>query len=1153
MDTLPLLILLALLVAGPVALLVWWRRRPTGQPQPADEDIVMETEERGGTTVAERVDGREPRRPWYRRPPLALAAALALAIVLLFSGSAIYRVATARSPERFVVMVAPFADGGDGQTGRNVAGELAALVEEVSRGQINAEVAPSAPADPQAALDLATAEGVDLLIWGDVEPGGMLDSASLRPRLIYTPTGPYAPNAWDGYAGRFAMPRSYVLTSEPVNGRAVLVPLVVALYDYARGQPDLAYFGLERLLQNYPGLSAALPRALMGNILWARGFHSEAAGEYRLALAEPADEQALLANNLAAILQDAGDPAALAAFAEAVRLLDGRDLGELRANLGALALREQRPRDAAVELEQARNLMPDHPQLLLDLAAAYRDTGRLDEAAAALEVAAEQQAGEARLVPPVYAAMHRQRSEAGLAEQRALLDLARQLGAVGPVTWELEAARPQPAGAVSPLRDRLSDAAGTSEQAMAQWRRRSASESAAYSGTGLVAAGQADRMRRHAERQRYYQALVGSELERGGRPPARDIFGSLFRGGSTGSPSLTTLEPLIAVDPGNPRLHLAAGRAQRFNGLLDEADQSYDRAMGLAPQQPEGYFGKGMVARARGEAGRAAELLNLALDRNSAFFPARVELARMAEEQGDWAGAVAQRRGLLEARPGPQSAVALAQALRLGGPPFWQEAEQILIPHAAGSADAAIELGRLYNDAGRSDAALGAYNDALRVDPSSTVAAFELGETLVARGDYEGAERALRSALRFDETNLDARLALADLYQGPLGDPRRAEREYSAALAQGVGDADRLARIGDAARDNGNLDQAIQAYSDALELTPDNPRLHYELGRAQQERGRTAAAAEQQNRVIALTENPPTPELAALRASALIALGDLARERGDLTAANSYYGQALQIDGGRVEAQLGLGLSAVGQGNWGVAHGYFETALALPGGEASPEAQFWLAESLLRRGDYLGATERYNAALALREDFPEVYLGLAQTRYAQGDAAGALETVNAGLRRRPNYAEALLFKGKLLQEAGRFEEALAAYDQSIAADGRIPETLFRRGVLHIQGGDYDQAVGDLSRAARLQPNFPEAAYWLGRAYYAQGRLEPALGAFRDAIRYNGNYADAIFYSGLVSEELGRTAEAISAYQTVIQIDAGGDLATRARAQLDRLT
>ena len=1158
MDVLPFLILLVLLVVGVLGVLGyqigqrWAVNRARRAAAATPTTIEMQTEEQNGTTVASLLAAPVPPPPFYRRRGvIGVGLALVAFAAFIFSPS-LYDLLTARAPERFVVLVAPFADGADGQTGRNVANALVRLIAAQSQGAITVAVAANRPATPEAALALATAENADLLLWGTVEPGGMVDGPSLNPRLVYTPTGPYAPNGWAGYMGYFAMPEHFTLTHAPINGQAVLVPLVLALYDYARGEPDLAALQFDQLLQNYPALSATLPCALRGNLLWARGFTSEAAVQYRLALSEPDADAALFANNLGAILRDNGDPAALTAFAEAVRLLKGRDLGVLRANLGALALREQRPRDAVVELEQARNLLPANTPLLFSLATAYRDSGQLAQAAAVLDAADSQRHTDARLVPPLYHEMFDQRNEAELKTQQALLTLAQQLVAQGPVVWELEAARPLVADTVRPIRDQLSSAADTSQLAVIAWRRRATSESATFATTGLVATGQAEQAQRQVERQRYYQVLVGAELERGGRQ-VQDFFSALFGSGGTASPTLNTLKALLQVEPNNPMLHLAQGRAERLLGQLDAADQSYDRAIKLAPQQPEGYFGQGLVAASRGDIARATALYQRASECNGAFFPARMALAHLAETERAWPAAIAQWRALLVTRPGPRSTVALAQALRRSGRDGWPEAEQLMIPLSSSNADAGIELARLYNDAGRPEAALSAYRDALKLEPRNSTAAFELGETLARQTNYSEAEVAFRQALDNDQTNLGAQLALADLYQNALKNPQKADQAYSAALALGVADATRLETIGDAASTNQNADQAIKAYSEALKLRPNDPNLHYKIGLAYQIRNLSDAAMQAQQQVITLSENPRTPELAALRASAFVALGDITRGRGKLEAAGTAYGQALQIDGNRVAAHLGLGLVAVGQGNWGVAYGYFETAANLPGGAANADVQFWFAESLLRRGEYAAATTHYTAALKLKATFPEAYLGLAQIHAAKGDQAAALAAVTTALGQRPNYAEALLFQGKLYQGEGRFGEAMTAYNRSISANGRIAETAFRRGVLQIQNGNYDAAIGDLSRAASLQPNFTEATYWLGRAYYAQGKLEPALTAFREAIKANGNFAEAIFYSGLAAEDLGRTGEAISAYQTVLQMEVSGDLAARARAQLNRLS
>lgn len=1156
MDTLSLLILLGVLVVVVVLGLVWRQRRssqpdtPPPEPVPAVEMQVAEP----GVEDEHIIDVEATSSP-AARPRLSRRMLLLVFVTLALLAGLGYMLnerRTARAPERLVVIVAPFDDGADGQTGRNVATELVRLLSQQLSGDTTVAVALRSPQDRADALALAAAEQADLLIWGEVEAGALLDSPSLRPQLVYTPVGPYGPNAWLGYQGRFAMPSTFTLANTPINGQAVLVPLLVAVGDYINGRPDHAYMLLTRLVEDYPSLNPSLPRLLRANILWARGFYGEAAQTYRVALSEPSEEPALLANNLAAILRDAGDPAVLAALAEAVRLLDGRDLGALRANLGALALAEGRPVAAASELEQARNLLPTHTPLLLDLATAYRESGRLDEAAVLLQSAAAQVRRDEYLVPRPYRTLQTQRLNANLREEQGLLALAQFLDMQGPLVWELEVTPAHPAAALRSMHGDVSSAADLSQQAVQQWRRIAASESAALPGTGLLAGGQAERLELQAARQRYYLALIMIEQERmtARQPPS--LFDVLFGTGDSEAASMSLLKELALRQPANPALHAAMARSALIAGDFERANAYYEQVISLAPQMPLGFFGQGQVAYEQGDLTRASEAYTVALERNESFFPARIALARLAEQRGDWATAVAHRRALAELRSGPRNLIALAHDLRHSGPDGWAEAEQILLPLSVNHAMAAIELARLYNDAERPDVAVSAYRDARRIDRNSSVAAFELGETLIRQGDYAAAEQALRDALRLETDHLEARLALADLYQGPLNDPARAEREFQAALRQGVNDPAWLERIGDAAMSNGNADQAQSTYAQAVELQPEKPHLQHKLGLAQAQRGQFEAAATAHQRALDLLAAAADPEGLALRSTAFVSLADARRLQGRLDEASASYNQALQLDPVHIEAHIGLGLVAIGQANWGVAHGHFARAAALPGGDNHAPAQFWLAESLLRRDDLVGAASHFEYAIALQPNFPEAYLGLAQTRYAQRDLAAALATIELGLNQRPAYAEALLFKGKLLQEQGNMSQALDAYNRSITADAQIAESHYRRGVLRIQQGDYDNAIRDLSRAADLQANFPEAAYWLGRAHYAQGRLEPAWHAFQRAISYNATYVEAILYSGLVAEDLGRTTDAIDAYRAVIELDAQIEFTTRARLQLERL-
>lgn len=1167
MELVLLVIVLIMLAISLSGIAVLWRRhyvatkRAGTRATRAPATIHMETSSQDGTTVADLPPESEPQvDPWYarfnRRPLLSNALIALLIVIIGIGGWLIYNNLTVRSSDRFVVLIAPFDDGGDGQTGRNIADALARLLSERSNGGLTAVVLEERPTDPQTALQLANTEGGDLLVYGSVDPGAMLDSSSLHPRLIYTPNGPYAPNAWDGYLSRFAMPRSYSLANEAINGQAVLAPLLLTLYDYGRGKTDVAYVNLERLINDYPQLNAALPQALRGNILWARGSYPEAAEAYRMAMAQPGDEPALLANNLGAILFDSGDSGVLSAFTEAVRLLEGHDLGELRYNLGLLALRDSRAGAAAVELEQARNLMPANTPLLLTLTAAYRESGRLDAATETL-AAAEGQAGlDGTLVPPDLRVMFNQRSNAAIREQRGLLGLTRETAAQGPLTWELEVSAPLPRDTARSLRNDLQIAVDTSELEVAKWRQRSASEGASIPGTGLIATGQAERAEINANRQRYVLALLETEVARTERQRPRSTLGStlnaLFSTGNSSSAGTRLFTDLNQRIPNNPAIMIAMARNMRVTGQLNDADRTYDLLLQLVPQQPEAYFGKGMVALGRGDSDTAAQLFNSSIEHNSAFFPARIELASIAQSRGDYQAAIAQLRTLAQQRPGAPSAVALAQALRLSGAQAYSEAEEILRPFSTTDAAAAIELGRLYNQAGHPQESINAYKDALTIDPRSSTASFELGERLAEADDLDGAERSLRQAISFDENNIDARLALARLYEGPLNDPGRADREYAVALKQGIDNVDQLIAIGNAAMANDNPEQAITAYNRAISLDSNSATAHYKLGRAYLATNRLQMANDQFLRVLELTVDTPDPDLRTIRAETLVSLGDISRKQGDLLGASGYYNQALTINPGLISAIIGLGQVEIGQNQWGVALGYFEQATRAPGGSEIPEAQFWLGEGRLHNGDLAGATTAYQQALTLRSTFPEALLGMAQTQYAQGDRSGALQTVNRSLAQRSSYAEALLFKGKLLQEQGNFTEALDAYDASIRANGRIPETRFRRAMIYISNETYDRAIDDLRQAVELQPNFPEAHYWLGRAYYAQNRTASALDEFNRATQLNGGFLEALFYSGLAAEDLGRRDEAVNAYQSVSLADPNGEWGDRARAQIDRL-
>jgi len=1059
-----------------------------------------------------------------------------------------------RPPEGVLhVVIASFNDA-DGRTGAQVADELAAVLQQAGDSRIQVERVNVQPADAQAALQEARRREADLLIWGQVSPGAMLNSPTMQPQLIYTPAGWHMPNLWFNYQGRFAMPRSFALSDQPINGQAVLPRLLAALAEYHLGNPDLAADQLGNLLADYP-LNAALPRALRGNVFWARGMFDAAQAEYGQALARPVDEQAALTSNLAAIQLDAGNPAYRDSLNAAIGLLDGRDLGALRYNLGLAELREGRLAAAAVEFEQARNLLPPNAAILLTITDVYRDLGYLDAASDSLAAAEARWPLDLAGVPAEYRELLRRRLLAGLTEQRGLLLMARQFAARGPLHWELEVAPPQPVADLDAARDTLRDAGNISSALINDWLQFANARGSVVPESEPIAVRQVQMAREMHNRHRYSFALALIEQARPSlnQPPGvlEGILGALFGNGTPMDEAVRLLrDEVLQEAPSYAPAMIALGRTMRLQNLLADANAQYDAIIALAPNRPDSFFGKADLARRNNDPALARGFLEQAIARNATYYPAYFMLAEIAEQQNDWPTVIASRRRLAELLPNPVNTIDLARALHAGGGSA--EAEALLLPLAEqGSALAYLELARIYRATDRPEPAFAAFEHALERDPASVEAGFEFGTSLAAAGRYDEAAAQLSYALRNAPENDRLRLAYADVLR-QQGRTAAANEQYRRLADNSTLGVDELIAVGDALAANGDP-AAAAAYQQALERDPAHIKALQRVAHARFAQNNPAGAALAAQQVVTLGNTMPGEEPRILRASAIALQGDIARRNGDPDQARALYNQALSVDPVQTEARLGLGMLAVDAGNWTMALAEFEQAASYPSGVFNPLAHFWVGEARLRLGNYPSAVAAYSRALALDPDFAAAHFGLAQTFYAQGLPEAALERVKRALDIRPDYAEALLFQGERLQERGDTDAALAAYDAAIGADNEIAQIFFRRGLIFMQRDAHEQAMGDLERAVELQPNFPEAQYWLGRAYLAQERNEQALTALQRAVALQqGNYPEARYYQGLTEESLGRIDAALASYWAVVQNDPGGNWGERAQVELERL-
>lgn len=175
------------------------------------------------------------------------------------------------------------------------------------------------------------------------------------------------------------------------------------------------------------------------------------------------------------------------------------------------------------------------------------------------------------------------------------------------------------------------------------------------------------------------------------------------------------------------------------------------------------------------------------------------------------------------------------------------------VRHAPGFAQAHHDLGLACQLAGQLEQAVQAYREAVRVQPDFSLAWYNLGSALRAQGKAGEAIASLREALRLRPDFPEAHNALA-LNLQQLGRHDEALSRYRAALDRRPDYADALLNLGGLLLGTYyQVEQAQQCFERAIALDPANPTGHYGLGNALRAAGRLEEALQRYQRALELS------------------------------------------------------------------------------------------------------------------------------------------------------------------------------------------------------------------------------------------------------------------------------------------------------------
>jgi tetratricopeptide (TPR) repeat protein len=365
--------------------------------------------------------------------------------------------------------------------------------------------------------------------------------------------------------------------------------------------------------------------------------------------------------------------------------------------------------------------------------------------------------------------------------------------------------------------------------------------------------------------------------------------------------------------------------------------------------------------------------------------------------------------------------------------------------------------------------------------------------------------------------NVQDKLNLA-VERHKAGKTAEAEKLYHEILAEQANHADALHLLGLLALQAKQYDKAIEFITRAVELRPDAPLFHANLGVALDESSRTERAIASYERALALNAVDPRT---------LSNLSNSLRKCGRYEEAVAAARKAIALNGNYADAHANLASALLESGQLDEASDAAATATRL-----NPKlaiAHHLLGRAMTKKGQTDLAISSYKQAIALSPDFAEAHHAVGIAYFDKGDWDAALAALRRAVELKPGFAEAHFSLGCTLFARGELEASITQLESAVSLRSDFAAAFERLGIALLAKQRPDLAIGAFQRQVELQPGDPSAHNNLGDAYSENADFTAAENCFRKAIDVSPDHAMAHWNLALTHLIRGNYAEAWNEY------------------------
>jgi protein O-GlcNAc transferase len=338
------------------------------------------------------------------------------------------------------------------------------------------------------------------------------------------------------------------------------------------------------------------------------------------------------------------------------------------------------------------------------------------------------------------------------------------------------------------------------------------------------------------------------------------------------------------------------------------------------------------------------------------------------------------------------------------------------------------------------------------------------------------------------------------VYYHQQGDLEQAEKNYRAILDVTPVNADALHLLGVLSNQKQDHTAAIGLISRAIQIFPDQPIYHNNLGNAYRDSGRCERAIICYQKALQIK-----PDLVETYINIGIAYHQLA----DFESAASAYQKAIKLKPDSAEAYYNLGNTFKAQQLFDEAITCYQQAASL--NPMLVEAFYNLANILEKQARFDEAMACLKQCIRFRPDWAEAHSNLGNLSKQLGFLDDAISHYQKAIHLKPELDEAHNNLGNALKDQGSFGKAIDCYRKALQIRPGNAEAYLNLGVTYADADHTTEAIGCFQKATQLNPLFAEAHNYMGVVLAEQGRRDEAIDCFQKAIAINPDYAEAHSY------------------------------------------